>query len=195
MATNQGGTKSGEGPVVRIAKATLASRWTWTTLAGLAVFAVLASLDVRLKAETGAGTFDLGPLASAVEYHVAFRAWAAEPFAGWAGFDLGLAFLLIPLYAASFFYSGILAAEGFAPRAGRLRRLILLAAMVPPVGALFDAAGHALQFTMLAGGPSDGLAGLAYTAHNARNVGVTVGLILLAGALVARFSRTPQSDA
>jgi len=180
---------------MRIAKATLARRWTWTTLAGLAVFAVLASLDVRLKAGTGAGTFDLGPLANAVQYRAAFRAWAPEPLAAWAGFDLGLTFLLIPLYAASFFYSGVLAAEGFAPRPGRLRRLILLAAMVPPVGALFDAAGHACQFVMLVAGPSDYLARLALTAHTARNAGVTVGLILLAGALVARFNRTFQPPA
>ena len=38
---------------------TLYARWAWTTLAAVAVFAVLAYIDLKLKAESGFGTVDL----------------------------------------------------------------------------------------------------------------------------------------
>ena len=72
-----------------------------------------------------------------------------------AGFDLGLDYLLMPLYAASFFLSGVIVAESFTPGRSPLRRYVLMAAMVAPVGALLDAVENALQIAMLLYGPTD----------------------------------------
>ena len=95
---------------MRIAKATLFRIWVWTNGLGLAAFAVLAVLDLKLKALSGVGTTDLQSLASAVQFRAAFWAWAPQPYAVRAGFNLGLDYLLMPLYAASFYFSGILLA-------------------------------------------------------------------------------------
>ncbi len=103
---------------MRIAKATLMSRWAWSTGLAMAVFAILAALDLRLKALTGVGTADLAAFTSATSFAPPFFVWSAQPYAVRAGFNLGFDYLLMPLYAASFFYSGIIAAEGFAPRPG-----------------------------------------------------------------------------
>ena len=45
-------------------------------------------------------------------------AWGPDPYAIRAGFNLGLDYLLMPLYAASFYFSGIILAEALAPRGG-----------------------------------------------------------------------------
>jgi hypothetical protein len=155
---------------MRIAKATLMSRWAWSTGLGVSVFAILAALDLRLKALSGVGTADLASFSSAIQFRAAFFAWSAEPYAVRAGFNLGFAYLLMPLYAASFFYSGIIAAEGFAPRPNTLRRIILMAALVPLVGAVADAAGNALAITMLLTGPTDMLAALSAAASRIKNL-------------------------
>ncbi len=174
---------------MRIAKATLSSRWAWSSGLALGVFAILALLDLRLKALTGVGTADLAGFSSAAQFRAAFWAWSPEPYAVRAGFNLGFDYLLMPLYAASFFYSGVLSAEAYAPGAGRLRRLLLAAAMVPLIGALCDAAENALQLSMLMNGANDGAAGLASAASNAKIIALIVGLALLAGALMARFTK------
>ena len=101
---------------MRIAKATLTKSWAWSSGLAAGVFAVLAFLDYRLKALSGVNTADLSSFSSWAQFQLAFRAWRPEGFAARAGFDLGFAYLLMPLYAASFFYSGIIAAEGLAPR-------------------------------------------------------------------------------
>ena len=61
----------------------------------------------------------------------------------------------------SFFYSGVIVAEAFRARPDRLRRWMLLAAMVPPVGALVRRGENALQLTMLLDGADDALARIA----------------------------------
>jgi len=172
---------------MRISKAALMSRWAWSTALAAVVFAALFTLDLRLKALSGAGTADLQSFASAAQFRAAFWAWSQPPFALRAGFDLGLDYLLMPLYAASFFYSGIIAAEGFAPKPGGLRRIILLAAMVPLAGALCDAVENGLELFMFLGGADDGLARIAFTISNAKTIALTVGVVLLAAALAARF--------
>ena len=106
-----------------------------------------------------------------------------------AGFNLGFDYLLMPLYAASFFYSGIVAAEGFAPRQGGLRRIILMAALVPLIGALADAAENALQITMLLTGATGMLAWISSAASNIKNLALLIGLALLLGAIVARVQQ------
>lgn len=173
---------------MRISKAALLSRWAWSTRLAACVFVILWILDLRLKALAGVGTADIQAFSTAAQFRAAFWAWAPQPYAARAGFNLGFDFLLMPLYAASFFYSGIIAAEAFAPKAGRLRRVILLAAMMPLVGALCDAAENTLQIIMLLGGTDDGLARLAFGVSNAKTVALTVGGVLLAAALVARFA-------
>jgi hypothetical protein len=173
---------------MRIAKATLFSRWIWSCGLALGVFAVLAALDFRLKALSGVGTLDLASFSGAPQYRAAFWAWGPQPYAVRAGFDLGLSYLLMPLYAAAFFYSGVIAAEGFAPRPGQLRRIILMAALVPLIGAAFDAAANALVLTMLLTGADDTLAGWAAAANRVRTVALLVSLALFLGAVMARFN-------
>ena len=178
---------------MRISKADLMRRWGWSTALAVLVLAVLWALDLKLKGESGVGTADIQAFASAVQFEAAFRAWNGRA-AALAGFNLGFDYLLMPLYALSFFYSAIIAAEAFAPRPGRLRRIILFLAMVPAAGALCDAAENALQLAMLLGGPDQTLAGLAFTLSNAKTVALTIGGVLLAAAIVARFPRRPKAE-
>lgn len=172
---------------MRITKQALEQRWLLATLAAAAVFAVLLWSDLRLKALSGYGTADLQGFATAQQYDVAFMVWPSR-YAVRAGFDWGLDYLLMPLYAASFFYSGILAREAFAPRNGRLRRLLTLAAAVPIAGAVLDAVENALELSMMLNGPTDTLARMAFNVSNAKWAAVAVGAALLLAALVARLS-------
>jgi len=172
---------------MRISKAALESGWAWSTGAGLVVLAIIAGMDLWLKSLTGVSTTDLQGLSSAAQFRLAFHAWAPEPYAVRAGFDLGFDYLLMPLYAASFFLSGVIVAENFTPGRSPFRRYVLMAAMVAPVGALLDATENALQLTMLLTGPTDNLARIAFDVSNAKTVAVTVGMVLLIGAVVAKI--------
>lgn len=172
---------------MRISKAALDRGWLWATASGVIVYAVLTLLDVQLKSRTGVSTADLEGLASGAQFRFAFHAWAPEPYAASAGFLLGFSYLLIPLYALSFFFSGVIVAERFTPGKNRFRRWVLLAAMVAPVGALLDAGLKALELTMLTGGADDGLARIAAGLTNAKTAAQLAGLALLLGAVVARF--------
>ena len=172
---------------MRISKTSLWNRWRWSTGLGLLVFAVLAGLDLKLKALAGVDTADIQSFSSAAQFRAALWAWTPQPYAVLAGFNLGLDYLLMPLYAVSFFYSGIITADHFAPKPGRLRRILALAAMVPLAGALCDAAENALQLFMMLDGPTDALARIAFTVSNAKTVALTVGGVLLLGALFVRF--------
>jgi hypothetical protein len=164
---------------LRISKAALLRSWIWTTGLGLAVFVVLAALDLKLKALSGVGTSDLQSLISAAQFRAAFWAWSAGPLAARAGFNLGFDYLLMPLYAASFYFSGIILAEAVQ---GQLCRLVLLAAIVPLAGALCDAAENGLQLWMFWHGPTDALAGLASEASTAKYAALIVGAALWIGA-------------
>jgi hypothetical protein len=174
---------------MRIAKATLMTRWAWSTGLAIGVFAILSLLDLRLKALTGVGTADLASFSTPLQFRAAFFAWSAAPNAARAGFNLGFDYLLMPLYAVSFFYSGVIAAEGLAPRPNLLRRIILMAAMAPFIGALADAAENALQLGMFLGGVSDTLVVLSSTASTVKNLALLIGLALLLGAIVARVQQ------
>src|SRR5471030_1526999 len=102
------------GPAMRITKQILVRRWAVTSVLAGCVFAVLAWSDLRLKALSGFGTADLQGFSTAAEYRQAFLVWPSL-YAVRAGFNWGLDYLLMPLYAAAFFYSGIIAREAFAP--------------------------------------------------------------------------------
>jgi hypothetical protein len=93
----------------------------------------------------------------------------------------------MPLYAAAFFYSGILAREAFAPRPGQLRRILTLLSAVPIAGAVLDAIENALELGQMLSGPSDGLARIAFNVSNAKWIAVYVGLALFLGAVMARL--------
>ncbi|HEY2835240.1 MAG TPA: hypothetical protein VGI89_01640 [Rhizomicrobium sp.] len=171
---------------MRISKTVLEHGWAWSTGLGLIVFLTVAGMDLWLKSLTGVSTTDLQGLATAAQYRLAFHAWAPEPYAVRAGFDLGLDYLLMPLYAASFFFSGVIAAESFTPGKNPLRRYVLMAAMVAPVAALLDAIENGLELSMLLGGPTDDLARIAFTVSNAKTVALTIGMALLIAAVVAK---------
>lgn len=172
---------------MRISKSTLDRGWLWSSVLGLIVFAVLGGMDLWLKSLTGVSTTDLQGLATAAQFRLAFHAWAPEPYAVRAGFDLGLDYLLMPLYAVSFFLSSVVVAESFTPGKSRFRRYVLMAGMVAPIGALLDAIENALQLDMLLNGPTDDLARIAYNVSSAKTVAVTVGVVLLITAVVAKI--------
>jgi hypothetical protein len=176
---------------MRIAKETLVRRWTVATVLAAIVFAVLAWSDLRLKSLSGFGTADLQGFSTAAEYKRAFMAWPSL-YAVRAGFNWGLDYLLMPLYAAAFFYSGILAREGFAPRPGRIRRILTMLAAVPIAAALLDAAENALELTIMLSGATDSWARIALMISNAKWVAIYVGMALWLGALLARQQERQQ---
>jgi hypothetical protein len=179
---------------MRITKQILVRRWALSTLAAAAVFAVLAWSDMRLKTLSGYGTADLQNFSTAAQYRAAFLLWPSR-YAVRAGFDWGLDYLLMPLYAAAFFYSGILAREAFALRGSRLARILTTLAAVPIAGAILDAVENALQLSMMLSAPTDQMAFTAFTVSSAKWMAVTVGFLLLAGALLAqameRWKKSP----
>lgn len=172
---------------MRISKTALNRGWIWATASGVIVYAILTLLDLELKSQTGVSTANLEGLSGALQYRLAFHAWAPEPYAARAGFLLGFAYLAMPLYALSFFFSGVIVAEQFTPGKNRFRRWVLLAAMVAPVGALLDAGLKGVELAMLLGGADDTFARMAAGLANAKTAAMAVGLALLLGALAARF--------
>ncbi len=170
---------------MRITKQALHARWALASLSAAIVYAVLIWWDLRLKALSGHGTADLQGFATAAQYNDAFRVWPSR-YAVRAGFAWGLDYLLMPLYATAFFYSGILAREAFAPRGGPLARLLTALSMVPALGALLDALENGLQLSMILSGPTDRLAAIALALSQAKWMAVYIGSLLMAGALFAR---------
>jgi hypothetical protein len=177
---------------MRITKEDLNRRWLYATILGASVFAVLTVTDLQLKAKSGFGTADLQSFTRAGQYRAAAFVWSQASYGLRAGFVLGLDYLLIPLYALSFFFSGILACEAFAPRPGRLRRILTLLAAVPIAGAVLDAVENGLELAMLVGQPGDAGVSLAHAISSAKLAAAYVGLLLLAGAVVARVAERQQ---
>ena len=177
---------------MRITKEDLTRRWLVATLAGAAVYAVISGIDLQLKLRSGFGVADLAGFSRAGQYSAATFVWSQPGFGLRAGLVLGLEYLLMPLYALSFFFSGILAREAFAPRPGRLRRILTLLAAVPIAGALLDAGENGLELTLLLAPPNDTLAAIVHTLAAARAGAMIVGLLLLAGAVLARVAERQQ---
>ena len=172
---------------MRISRTALDRGWIWATGLGVIGYAILTVLDVQLKSLTGVSTANLGGLASAAQFRLAFHAWAPQAYAARAGFVLGFAYLVMPLYALSFFFSGVIVAERFTPGKNRFRRWVMLAAMIAAVGGLLDAGLRATELAMLMGGPDDFFAGIAARLSNAKMVALLVGFVLLLGAVAARI--------
>jgi hypothetical protein len=176
---------------MRITKQSLNTRWALASILAAVVFAILAWSDYRLKSLSGFGTVDLQGYSTAHEYRRAFLVWPSL-YAVRAGFNWGLDYLLMPLYATAFFYSGILTREAFAPRPGRVRRLLTLLSAVPIAGAVLDGVENALEFGMMLSRPTDDLANIAFAVSNAKWVGLYVGLGLWLGAVLARQQERQQ---
>jgi hypothetical protein len=178
---------------MRIARQTLNRRWAAATTAAVLVFAVLAILDQRLKALSGYSTFDLQKLSAAWQYRPLLVAWAPVGFGLRAGFNLGLDYLFMPLYAAAFFLSGIVAREGFTRPGSRPYRIATLLSAVPIAGAFLDAGENAAEAWMLLTGATNTVARIAFTLSSAKTVAIYIGLLLLAGAILARVQARQQA--
>jgi len=176
---------------MRITRQQLSRYWLLASILAAMVFAVLAWSDFRLKSQSGFGTVDLQGFSTARDYRQAFLVWPSR-YAVRAGFIWGLDYLLMPLYAAAFFFSGILAREAFAPRPGRARRLLTLLSAVPIAGAALDAVENALEYGMMLSTPTDDLARIAFAVSNAKWVALYVGLGLWLGAVLARQQERQQ---
>lgn len=170
---------------MRITKQLLVRRWAISTLLMILVFAVLAASDLRLEALSGFGTADLQRFSTAQQYNAAFMVWPSV-YAVRAGFNWGLDYLLMPLYAVSFFYSGIIAREAFAPAGSRFHRILTTLAAVPVAGALLDAFENGLQLFMMLSGATDALARIALTISNAKWMAIIIGVAMLFGAVLAQ---------
>jgi len=170
---------------MRLTKQSLVRRWLLTTVLAALVFAVLYGLDFELKGLSDYSTQDLQRFSTAGEYQLAFQAWAPL-YMRRVHFNLGLDYLLMLLYAMAFFYSGILAREAFAPRPGRLRRILTMLAAVPLAAAILDAIENALEFALVSNDPSGPLAQIAFGVSSAKWPAFYVGVALWLGALFGR---------
>lgn len=170
---------------MRITKQLLVRRWAVSTLLAILVFAVLAASDLRLETLSGFGTAELQRFSTAQQYNAAFMVWPSV-YAVRAGFNWGLDYLLMPLYAASFFYSAIIAREAFAPAGSRFHRIITMLAAVPVAGAMLDMFENALQLFMMLSGATDGLARIALTVSSAKLIALMLGVVMLVGAVLAQ---------
>ncbi len=175
---------------------TLIRLWIWTALLALVAFAILAVTDAKLKAATGFGTVDLQSARTAADVSHIFTAWIARPHAATAGFLLGFDYLFMPLYAIAFYFSAMLAREAFFPKRGVWRRAIDYLGYLPLLGAIADAVENALEFSMLAGGATDSLAGDAFIATSIKTTCFFVGLALFvagfAGVMKLRRPKTTE---
>jgi len=169
----------------------LKTRWAWTAGFAFIVLAALSLVEGALKARTGYGTLDLQGVSSGWGIRVIMDHWASPPDSVLAGFSLGLDFLLMPLYAAALFFGAIVAIDRFAPRPGRLRRILSLLALAPIAAAICDLMENALELVMLTSGPSDALARFALEATAAKYVGVAIGLVLSITGLVGLYWKKP----
>jgi hypothetical protein len=170
-------------------------RWAWTFAAAVAVFAVLAYVDLKLKAETGWGTVDLQKVWTANGVRAITIAWLARRDAAMAGFNLGFDYLFMPLYGFAFYYGTIAARLAFAPKPGGLRRIMTLLAAVPLAGAIFDCVENALETAMFVGTPTDQLASISYAFTTAKMTCFWVGAAMSLLGLVGLFRRKKPEPA
>ncbi len=158
--------------------------WAWTGLSAALLFLILVLLDRVLAAQTSLGTADLQQLSTAAQYQIAHTIWIRADVAMRVGFILGLDYLLMPLYAAALFCSGLAVQEFYMPRAALARRVLAVATLVPVFGALLDAVENALELYLLVPGhATDTLANLAFRISYAKMTCLYVGLALLIAAL------------
>ncbi len=175
----------------RIGQKNLHRLWVWTGVPALLLFLVLLALDRILKSRTGFGTSDLQLLSTATQYQVIHAIWSRGDAALRAGFLLGLDYLLIPLYAAALFCSGLVVQEYYVIRRGLVRRVVAVATLVPLLAGLLDATENALEIYLLSH-PGDLLAEIAFRVSHAKMVCIYVGIALLLAALFGWRMRMHQ---
>jgi hypothetical protein len=172
---------------------TIRFRLFWTSLGAIACFAVLAAVDLKLKAESGYGAVDLQKSASPGALQTVIAAWGSPRHAAMAGFGLGFDYLFMPLYGFAFYYGALVARDAFLPNSIVLRRLLTLLAAVPLAGAIFDAAENTLELTMLFNAPTGQLALYAYSATMAKFICFYIGLVLWLLGLAGLMRRSPEA--
>ncbi|MBV9046192.1 MAG: hypothetical protein JO294_13785 [Alphaproteobacteria bacterium] len=174
---------------------TLIRLWLWTTLLALAAFAVLAYYETVLKSATGFNMRDLQSMTTAYDYQRALAAWIARQHAAMAGFSLGFDYLFMPLYAMSFYFSGMIAREAFTLKRTVTRRVVDYLGFLPIIGAIADAIENALEFAQLTRTPTDAVAQWAHLATQVKFVCFFVGLALLIAAVAGWFTlRRPKKE-
>ncbi len=114
---------------MQFSRKALNARWAWTSGMAIVLLLVLNLLDGALKAKTGFGTVSLQGIGSGWSIRLIVDHWTSPPDAVLAGFLLGFDFLLIPLYGAALFFGSLAAIDRFAPKSGRLQRILALLAL------------------------------------------------------------------
>jgi hypothetical protein len=179
----------------RIERKNLYRLWTWSSVAGVILFGALLYLDHALRARTGLGTADLQQFSTAGQYRAALAFWGRPDFTLRAGLILGIDYLFMPLYAVALFCSGLVVQDYFASRAPQiLRRILAVATLVPPLGALLDAVENGLQVYLLNLARADDYwAELAFRISSAKWTCFYVGVALLLAALFSlRLRKTEK---
>lgn len=174
---------------MQLSRKALNARWAWTTAAAVVVLVVLYLLDSELKARTGYGTVSMQWVGSGWGIRMIADRWISPPDAVLAGFTLGLDYLFMPLYGAALFFGSLAALDRFAPKPGRLRRIMTLLALAPIGAALCDAIENALEILMLSRAATTTLASFALEATAAKWLGVLIGIVLSLAALAGRLWR------
>jgi hypothetical protein len=177
---------------MQLSRKALNACWAWTSAAAFAALVVLNLTDTILKARTGFGAVDLQNVPTAWGIRWIMDHWTSPPDSALAGFGLGFDYLFMPLYGAALYFGAVAARERFAPKPGRMRRIMAALAIAPVAGALFDACENALQMVMLANGPSQTLATLAAEATAAKFAGILIGLALSLAAVVGLFVKRKE---
>jgi hypothetical protein len=172
---------------MQLSRKALNARWAWTTGAAIVLLVVLNLLDSVLRARTGYGTVSLQGVGTGWGIRSIADHWTSPPDAVLAGFALGLDFLFISLYGAALFFGSIAALDCYAPRPGRLRRIMTLLALAPIGAAICDVIENSLELFMLQRAATDTMASIALEATAGKYVGVLIGIVLSLAALAGRF--------
>jgi hypothetical protein len=172
---------------MQLSRKALNARWAWTTGAAIVLLVALNLLDSELKARTGFGAVSLQGIGTGWGIRSIADHWTSPPDAVLAGFALGLDFLFIPLYGAALFFGSIAALDRYAPRPGRLRRIMTLLALAPIGAAICDVIENALELLMLQRAATDTMASIALEATAGKYVGIVIGIVLSLAALAGRF--------
>jgi hypothetical protein len=150
------------------------------------VFAVLAWSDFRLKTLPVGSVADLQNFWTAAQYRWAFLNWPSV-YAVRASFNWGLGHLLMPFYAASFFYSGILGARSVrAPSRPSSPHLYILGGSTHRRG---------LELNQMLLDTNDHIARLAFGVSKVRWMAISIGLVLLLGAAFGQLTQKAPKTA
>lgn len=172
---------------MQLSRKALNARWAWTTGAAIVLLVVLNLLDSALRARTGYGTVSLQGVSTGWGIRTVADHWTSPPDAVLAGFALGIDFLFIPLYGAALFFGSIAAVDRYAPRPGRLRRVMTLLALAPIGAAICDVIENGLELLTLQRAATDTMASIALEATAGKYLGVLIGIVLSLAALAGRF--------